>query len=432
MELEEIVKKIAKESDMKNDEIEERIREKQRELGGLVTSEGAAHIIANEIGINLFEGTPRVSELKIENIIPGMSNVDVVGRIERIFPLREFEKKDGSKGKVASLILRDDTGTIRAVFWGKDTKSIEDGTIKTGDILRLRGGYTKENINGEPEVHVGTRTRIIPNPGDISRDEFPIQENGWKKTISELGSEMTRVDVLCKVLRIYEVREFDRKDGSRGRVVNLVVADGTGRTRLVLWDDDVSLVEDGRLREGDVIQIQNGYIKMNLDSPEINLGRYGKVILNPEGGEDLEVFEEDFEYVRKKVAELKNKDRAEIRGILVDIFDIRVFSRKDGRKGMVVNGVFDDGTSSIGAVFYDKVAESLTNIPLERLLEEDVNEEWNERRREIVGKEIILKAVVRYSDFSGKDELIVNGVDLRPDPKKEARSLLEEARGQVR
>ncbi len=433
MKLEEIVNKIESESDMKNDEIKERIKEKQEELGGLVTQEGAAHIVANEIGINLFNGAPKVNELKIENIIPGMSNVDVVGRIDRIFPLREFEKKDGGTGRVVNLILSDDTGTIRVVFWGKDTAAIEEGRIKEGDVLRLRRGYTKENtIKGEPEIHVGTRTRVIQNPGDISAEEFPSQEGNWKKTISELNSTITRVDVLCKVLRIYETREFDRKDGSKGKVVNMAVADETGSTRLVLWDEDVGLVENGQIKQGDAIRIQNGYIKMNLDSPEINIGRYGKIIINPKEGESLNVVAQNFEYAQKKITELKNGDRAAIRGILVDVFDIRVFNRKDGKKGMVLNGVFDDGTSSITVVFYDKIAESLTNIPLEKLLEEDVNEQWNNRKREILGKEIILKTRVRHSDFSGKDELIVNDIDLRPDPRKEARSLLEEAKTLVR
>jgi replication factor A1 len=424
MNFDELISKIASESGLSEEEVRRRVEEKQKELGGLITPEGAAHVVANELGINLFSGASKTRDIKIENIIPGMQSVDVVGRVRRIFPAREFTRSDGGKGKVSSLILGDDTATIRVVFWGKDTEKLEK--IQEGDILRIRDGYTKEDLNGEPELHIGSRTRVILNPPDIKPEQFPEVETQIRK-IAELQDGMPSVDVLCKVMRIYEVREFTRDDGSTGRVVNLVVADDTGRARLVLWGDDVSMVEEGKISEGDVLKVVKGYVKVRMNEPEIHVGRFGKVVLNPDGAEALAELPEE-KIVRKEMKELKAGDRAEIRGAIVDVADVvRVFDRKSG-KGVVFNVVIDDGTANMRAAFYDKLAETLLNIPLERIIAGEAEEDINKRKEELLGREIVVIASVRTNDFTGKEELVVEDLNLNPDPRSEVQRLLKEAK----
>ncbi|MDI6654385.1 MAG: DUF2240 family protein [Candidatus Hydrothermarchaeota archaeon] len=426
MNLDELVKKIAEEGGLDEKEIRGRVEGKQKELGGLVTPEGAAHIVANEVGVNLFEGVSKVPALKIENIIPGMSSVDLAAKVMRIFPAREFEKKDGSKGRVCSLILGDETGTIRAVFWDKDIALIEEGKIREDDVLRIKDSYTKESINGEAEIHIGNRTRVIPNPEGVPKD-IVLQEDR-KKKISELSDGMSSVDVLCKIVRIYEVREFEREDKTKGKVVNLIAADETGRARLVLWGEDVGFVEKGQIKEGDIIKVRKGYVKVRFEEPEINVGKYGKVILNPGEGEIKEIPELRAEIPRKDLKDLKDGEKAEIRGALVEVYDnITTFDRKNG-KGVVVNAVIDDGTASMRAAFYDKMAEVLMNIPMDRMLEGNAGELISQRRMEILGREVVATVSVKHSDFSGKNELVVQDIELNPDPKEEARSLLKDAR----
>ncbi len=427
MSVDELVSKIASESGLEEEEIKKRVEQKQKELGGLITPEGAAHIVANELGVNLFSGALRSSDIKIENIIPGMRSVNVVGRVKRIFPPREFTRSDGSRGRVASLILSDDTASIRVVFWGKDIDRLEK--IEEGDIIRIRDGYTKEDLNGEPEIHIGTRTRVIRNPPDVDESEFPEVEESVS-TIGELQDGMQSVDVLCKVMRIYEVREFTRDDGSKGRVVNLAVADKTGRARLVLWGDDVSLVEEGKIAEGDVLKVVKGYVKFRMGEPEIHVGRFGKVVLNPEGAEALAEIPVE-EIVRKDMKELKTGERAEIRGAIVDVAEeVKVFDRKNG-SGVVFNVVLDDGTANMRAAFYDKLAETLLNVPLEKIIAGEAEEEIERRREELLGREIVVVAAVRTNDFTGREELVVEDVNLNPDPKQEVQRLLKEAKSMV-
>ena len=431
MELDEIIRTIANESGLEEGGLQERIREKQEELGGLVTPEGAAHIVANEIGINLVKGASTTPSLKIENIIPSMNSVDVVGRVSRVFPSREFDRKDGSKGRVCSIILLDDTGSIRIVFWDKDVTLVEGGEIEEGKLLKIRGGYSKEDRAGEPEVHLGMRARIIPDPKDANEEDFPTAENRNRK-ISALKEGDTSVDVVFKVLRIYETREFERKDRTKGKVVNLVIGDETGSTKLVLWDKDTELVEKSLLKEGDTIKVQKGYVKINwtdegrFDVAELNVGRYGEIILNPDE-EVGELKTEASKAIRKYIRDLEEGDVAEIRGALVDIYDnIRIFDRAD-RKGIVVNAIIDDGTANMRAAFYDKMAETLMNMPVQKVLEGGISEDISKRIIEILGREVVALVRVKYSDFSGQNELVVQDIDLTPDPKKEARNLIEEA-----
>ena len=52
----ELINRI-KEKGFNDKEIERKINRKLEELSGLISREGAAHLIANELGINLFDGS---------------------------------------------------------------------------------------------------------------------------------------------------------------------------------------------------------------------------------------------------------------------------------------------------------------------------------------------------------------------------------------
>ncbi|HDL02325.1 MAG TPA: DUF2240 family protein, partial [Candidatus Pacearchaeota archaeon] len=111
-----LIERIVKSAGIERDEVERKVEAKKAKLSGLISKEGAAQIIAAELGIN-FED----QDLKIAELMAGMRKVNVVGKIMNIFPVREFEKND-RKGKVANLILADDTGSTRLVLW--DTNHI--------------------------------------------------------------------------------------------------------------------------------------------------------------------------------------------------------------------------------------------------------------------------------------------------------------------
>jgi replication factor A1 len=423
----EIIQKIAEKSGLEKQEITEKVEAKREELNGLITLEGAAHIIAGELGINLLEGMVEVPRLKLENVIPGMSSVDVVGKLTQLFEIRSFEKGDSTKGKVSSGILSDDTSAIRIVFWDSNVEKIENKEINEGDVLKIRDGYTKENRNGEAEIHLGSRALIVVNPNDVDATEFPSKKVAPKK-LNELSDGMQSVDTAAKVLRIYEPRDFSREDGSTGRVANLLVADETKSARLVLWDDDVGLVEKGELKEGDILRIKRGYVRERLGEVEVHVGKYGKVVLNPPNIELEEVAEVEFSRAkRKNIEHLKPGMKAEVRGALLRVYDNPTIYEKDGEKRVVVNGVVDDGSGRIHTVFFNKMGELLLNTTVGALVEGDPFTIVNQRGKELVGKEVLVAGNIRENEHSGRIELIVFDLDLEPDPKVEIERLLKDA-----
>jgi replication factor A1 len=425
--VDELIKKIVEKSGIEESEIRERVEAKRTELNGLITLEGAAHIIAGELGITFLEDMLETRGLKLENVIPGMSSVDIVGKITRLFEYRTFQRDDGSEGKLVAGIVSDNTSSLRIVFWDEKAELVEKEELKEGDIIRLKDGYTKENRNGEAEIHTGNRARIVVNPEDIDSKEFPTTEVSQKK-LSELSDGMQGIDVVVKVLRVYEPREFAREDSSTGKVVNIHVADDTKKARLVLWDEDVGLVEKGEVKVGDIVKVRKGYVRERFEELELHVGKYGKLVLNPPDVELDEVVIEDEQGIKRtSIENVKPGMKVEIRGAFVRIYDNPTIYEKDGEKRFVVNGVIDDGTGRLHAVFFNKMGEILLNTTVNALAEGEPMAIVNERGEELLGKEVLVMGNLRQNEQSGRLELIVFDMDLNPDPKTEIEALLKQA-----
>lgn len=98
------------------------------------------------------------------------------------------------------------------------------------------------------------------------------------QAVRELREGM-EVTLRVRVDGVSPVREFARQDGSHGRVVNLDVSDDTGRCRLVLWDDDVGLVEQGRVGKGATLRLVDCYVKGGRFGTEVSRGKFGSVLV---------------------------------------------------------------------------------------------------------------------------------------------------------
>jgi replication factor A1 len=91
---EQIVDRISRASGMTVNDIERKVEAKRAKLSGLVSKEGAAQIVAAELGIN-FEK----QKVKINELFSGIKRVNTSGKIIRMFPVREY-KKENREGKL--------------------------------------------------------------------------------------------------------------------------------------------------------------------------------------------------------------------------------------------------------------------------------------------------------------------------------------------
>src|SRR3989338_4657127 len=85
---EQIIERIKTEANISESGIDDKINVKMKQLSGLISKEGAAHIVANEIGIRLFDAFS--GKLQIKNIVPGLRNVDTVGKVLQVYELGDF------------------------------------------------------------------------------------------------------------------------------------------------------------------------------------------------------------------------------------------------------------------------------------------------------------------------------------------------------
>ena len=212
-------------------ELEGRIKTKINELSGLISEEGAAYIIANELGVIIL---PQEEKLKIREIYAGMKNITTSGKVLRKFEVREFNK-DNKIGKVCSLVIGDETGTVRLVLWNNQVDSIID--LNEGDTISVKNIYAKEN-NGNKEIHLGKEGELAITPGE---NISPIKESNSfeRKAINDLNGGEENIELMGTVVQIFDPRFFQDKQGAASYVMNLTLDDGTGTIRTVFWKNQM-------------------------------------------------------------------------------------------------------------------------------------------------------------------------------------------------
>lgn len=210
-EVEKLVGKISEETGMEESKIKSKIEDKEEEFSGLISEEGAAHIVAKEQGIQL-QDKDEGKELDIGNIVTGMNNVTVTGKIQRIFDTREFENDDG-KGKVANMILADETGDVRISLWNEEVEElIEEGKIEQGDTIKIQNGYVKEDNRENPELRLGRSGTVMESEEDISVEVSGTSDGGGssgRKDILELDPG-DRGEIRGNLVKIFGNNPFFR------------------------------------------------------------------------------------------------------------------------------------------------------------------------------------------------------------------------------
>jgi len=247
---ERILEKLSKISKIEKEEIERRVEAKRAKLSGLISKEGAAQVIAAELGIS-FDN----EKLKIEELLPGMRKVNVVGMVVNLSPVRTFTTKKGDEGKVVNIFLADDTSNIKVVLWDTNHISlIEKGEIKDGSIVEISNGGIRDN-----ELHLGSFSEIkLSNEifENVKTEKIIKEKNIFDFKISDdIGVRAFIVQVFeprffnvcpeCKKKVVPEGEDFVcREHGKvvpeKRAILNLVIDDGTESIRAVFFHETIA------------------------------------------------------------------------------------------------------------------------------------------------------------------------------------------------
>ncbi len=327
----------------------QRIQEKVESMGGLCDEPMAAMLVANELG---FSDVGRDS-VKIENITAESGTVNFVARVVSVFDTKEFTRNDGTIGRVGNIIVGDETGKIKVTLWDNMADLITAGKVKAGQTLQI-SGYAKQGYSGV-EVNVG-------NNGVLAESEEEIDVAASNKKIKDIKDGMGDLNLTGKVLEISEIRTFQRKDSSGGKVGNLLLGDDTGTVRVTLWDDKTDFLN--QVEYGDTVELVNAYARENAFTQKVELQVGNRSVIRK--SEKKVEYEEQFTPIEDIRADMNNIN---VSGRVLDIGEIRTFEKKDGSAGRVGNLLLGDSTGKIRLTLWDEKTSFLDEIDFDETIE---------------------------------------------------------------
>jgi len=312
--LEEILVELEDKTKFSREQLQEKINQKHEELSGLVSLEGAGHLVARDLGVNLL--TIERKPLKIVNLVDELKNVRVRGRITQITPIREFDRKDGTKGRVCNLMISDGTGETRIPLWDKQVDMVENDKLSEGNVIEIVDGVVKKNIYGGLEIRLPKYSQIKIKEDDRSIPEVQI------------------------------------KVSSKSRRINIKNA------------------EEG------FYEIHGNFVQMFNINPLFQLC--------PTCKSSLEKIDKN--YVCKEHGKVEPDST------------------------MIISGIVDDGTSSMRTVFFREQAQKFSGIEPSILLSMSQDEASSMIKENVLGREVVLSGKVRRNKLFDNLELVVNDV----------------------
>ncbi|MFH1802191.1 MAG: OB-fold nucleic acid binding domain-containing protein [archaeon] len=284
-----LVERIAKSANIEIEEIERKIEAKKAKLSGLISKEGAAQIVAAELGINFDH-----EKLKISEVLEGMKRANVTGKVIRLNPVREFNK-NGREGKVASFTLADDSGNIRVALWDTNhIELIEKGEIKEGSVVEITSGNVR---NGEIHLSSFGELKLSTEKMENVIEKQMTHEKSLKEVQPGQSIKTRAVIVGAFEPRYFEVNpetgrkftEADKNNGLRPKkraLLNITIDDGTETIRSVafgeqinqlgLKDEEIFSLEEFNKKKDDLLGEEkyfSGQIRTNSfsNTPELTI-----------------------------------------------------------------------------------------------------------------------------------------------------------------
>src|SRR2546426_71556 len=332
---------LAKNPGMVREELLSMVERKKQESHGLLSDEGAMRLLAQQLA-GLSGQLVNISDQRISSVQAGLSDATISGEILSISQLREFQRSDGSIGKLVRVKLKDGSGQITCVLWDSSAEIVEKERLATGSKLRLAHGYTRLGLAGEVEFHLGSRSIIEI----LSRT--PATELALSPAVAQ---ESPPVNLSPETVRV-RIRKLQRSRGENGPAWALCENED-GLTMAKFWDDNMETVLS--MGEGSIITIKNPWITE----------RNGMVYLN--AGSKSSITKETLVDIKSPppvtIASIKPGPKLyTTRGVVVERTDPREIETREGRRTRVSNIRVEDGTGKIRVALWDNHAQIVETL----------------------------------------------------------------------
>jgi ssDNA-binding replication factor A large subunit len=258
MKVEEIVHAIlCKHPELNRAIILETLETEKSITGGLIADDTLMRLIGARYDVQVAQNKTFSCSISTGLLVPALNDVTISGRIVAVYPVKCFEGKQ--PGKYASLLIADKDGLLRVMLWNDKASIVESGELKTGQVARFSHGYTREDRDGKIELHLGAKSRLEITPKDVQEEDFPSIKKFVTKIV-EIPKAQQNLHLVGVVREVFASSTFTRQDNTVGKILRFTIADKTGDTVVVAWNEKAEKLET-TLKSDMQVKLVNAKIK---------------------------------------------------------------------------------------------------------------------------------------------------------------------------
>lgn len=297
------------------EEFERRVEAKIDDCGDLVDEPTAAMMVVGELGRE---------HVKIKGLSARSSLFSFFGKVVDKTDPKEFDRADGEKGWVATILLGDETGTTRVVLWDQKAGAVLDTAI--GEVLEVIGRH----------------------PGKSTKEIYAL---ALRKASCEISCAMTtgagnlandpeELDVV--LLAKEPPRTFTKKDGSTGEMVEAVAGDAKGTARIVAWAPELL----ANLPPGTSVHITNAKPNSRSEGRNYSLDEKSTVTVSDNA----------ITVPFAPLSSVSDQGMYSVKGEVKQLQQPRSFTTKAGTASWVRNVLISDGRDELKIVLWGENA----------------------------------------------------------------------------
>ena len=168
-------------------------------------------------------------------------------------------------------MINDGTGSINIILWGEQSKIMENTYFQNNELIRIIGGYSKRDLKGNLEVHLGRNGKIILDPDDVNLSKFPLLEELKHANVSKKGHLKIRdlqnfigyIKILQGVIeRVVDFKEINLKNGEKTFLLRFILKDNTSSISVLVWGMN-AIKCFKNINQGEKVKIYNVIVRFN-------------------------------------------------------------------------------------------------------------------------------------------------------------------------
>jgi replication factor A1 len=296
---------------------------------------------------------------------------------------------------------------------------MEGNYVQLVEFISQSSGVSIEDIERKIEAKQAKLAGLISKEGaaQVIAAELNVNFDKQMIKIAQMVPGMRKINLVGKIIELAPIREYN-KNGRSGKIGSFVLADDTSNVRTVLWDENhIDLIGKGDIKMDVVVEIGNASIR----NGELHLGSFSEIKISKKKIDNVVTEKPVFV---KKVKDFNVGDNVSARAFIVNMFEPKFFEVCPECRRKAVNGncndhgqikpekrsllslVIDDGSDNIRCtIFHDELEKIISMKELENL------ELFVVKRKELLGKEMIVKGQVRKNQMFDSNDFIINEIE---------------------